>query len=158
MVSSLMEGTPKRWDTELLGDMFCKRDWLLVQSISLSIHMISDEHVWGYEVHGRELVCQVVVICWSLWVCGNDVVWKEGRAVGADIFCRGLGFLQAWREHHVRGRGVEAVGRQSQWVKPVRGKLKMNVEAAVDVGQNCMGFGWVIRDENEVFVAAKGCQ
>lgn len=53
MVSSLMEGTPKRSDTELLGDMFCKRDWLLVQSIPLSIHMIPDEHVWGYEVHGR---------------------------------------------------------------------------------------------------------
>nr|GLL40618.1 uncharacterized protein LOC109164833 [Ipomoea trifida] len=43
----------------------------------------------------------------------------------------------------------------SKWTKPEPGWLKINVDAALDVRKGGMGLGWVIRDANGIFKAAR---
>lgn len=42
-----------------------------------------------------------------------------------------------------------------RWEKLQTGWLKINIDATVDVSENKTGFGWVVRDNKGMFVAAK---
>ncbi|XP_019150973.1 PREDICTED: uncharacterized protein LOC109147770 [Ipomoea nil] len=41
------------------------------------------------------------------------------------------------------------------WARPSHGRLKLNTDAALNVEDNAMGFGWVLRDDVGNFLAAK---
>lgn len=43
-----------------------------------------------------------------------------------------------------------------KWEKPKVGWTKLNVDAALDSSDCIMGFGWIMRDDIGIFVAAKG--
>lgn len=42
------------------------------------------------------------------------------------------------------------------WTKPQTGWLKLNVDAAINKENSCMGFGCVLRNDLGQFIAAKG--
>lgn len=41
------------------------------------------------------------------------------------------------------------------WEKPQIGRLKLNANAAIDQSNGVMGFGWILRDHNGVFLVAE---
>ncbi|XP_031106841.1 uncharacterized protein LOC116011420 [Ipomoea triloba] len=68
-----------------------------------------------------------------------------------------LSFLKNWR-----GANMLNVGRTDdahalcRWKLPSLGRVKLNTDAALDVENNVMGLGWVLRDDGGRFLAAKG--
>lgn len=47
---------------------------------------------------------------------------------------------------------------QECWIKPQHGFMKLNVDAAINKEEDCMGFGCVLRDEHRHFIAVRGAQ
>ncbi|XP_031122526.1 uncharacterized protein LOC116025437 [Ipomoea triloba] len=41
------------------------------------------------------------------------------------------------------------------WVRPARGRIKLNTDAAIDTTNNAMGLGWILRDDEGNFLATK---
>lgn len=62
-------------------------------------------------------------------------------------------------EYSVNGidtQGAVVTLDREQWNPPARDRLKLNTDVAMDLNNALMGFGWIIRDEDGHFIAAKG--
>jgi hypothetical protein len=62
-------------------------------------------------------------------------------------------YKQATRAEEHKGRNL--LERQTLWVKPACGWIKVNVDATLDKGTGKMGFGRIMRDHEGKFLAAK---
>ncbi|XP_031090941.1 uncharacterized protein LOC115995932 [Ipomoea triloba] len=67
-----------------------------------------------------------------------------------------LSYLTNWKfaNEKVMGRMEEGV-EMLKWKPPCLGRVKLNAYAAFDEGNNVMGLGWVLRDDDGRFLAAK---
>ncbi|WCJ44078.1 hypothetical protein M5689_024770 [Euphorbia peplus] len=105
----------------------------------------------------RDFAEKVALLCWSLWNNRNNVVWNRKSSLAGVIMQAVKSLFEAWKAAQVGGSVVvqSAVQPYVVWVRPPPGMLKMNVDAALFSNPISVGFGFVLRDENGAFMAAK---
>nr|GMD98561.1 ribonuclease H [Ipomoea batatas] len=98
--------------------------------------------------------CFSLMICWSLWACRNDAVWRGGVVTVDQVINTAHNVWHGWRQANGIAEEPEQRGclPQPRWCRPERGRWKVNVDAAF-LGRT--GVGMVIRDDEGGFVAAK---
>ncbi|XP_019167315.1 PREDICTED: uncharacterized protein LOC109163049 [Ipomoea nil] len=70
-----------------------------------------------------------------------------------------IGLSHAWKNAKESAHASHSLAHPDasvQWRKLSPGKLKVNMDAAFDYANNCMGMGWILRDEEGRFLATKG--
>nr|GMD63060.1 uncharacterized protein LOC109153501 [Ipomoea batatas] len=98
-------------------------------------------------------LCHFIMVCWGLWGARIKRVCDGVRQDPRDVVRPSLAFLRDWKG--VRGGRHEGGGEgEVHWRPPVRGLLKLNVDASVRLGENTVGLGWVVRDWEGRYVAA----
>lgn len=99
---------------------------------------------------------------WSIWSSHNQHVWNNVRNIVASIIIRGSQLLFDWVAAHNKSPSVSSVasasmagGAHVHWQKPPTDFVMCNVDAAFDSGGSKAGFRMFLRDENDIFLAAK---
>lgn len=103
----------------------------------------------------------IVKVLWGVWFFRNQKVW-ENKVVNAAV---AMGWsaktISEWREAKGK-RALPVVNNLStrtpvfvKWVKPVIGSLKLNVDAAVKLGESTFQMGLVLRDHAGTLVLGK---
>ncbi|XP_019155377.1 PREDICTED: uncharacterized protein LOC109152245 [Ipomoea nil] len=100
--------------------------------------------IWSLEIPPK---CPTVNAMWSK--VGVPVVAHERMGILL------IGWKDAKESAHVF-HSLPNTGSNVQWTKPSPGRVKVNTDAAFDYANNCMGMGWVLRNEEGRFLAAKG--
>uniref|UniRef100_A0A803PQB3 Reverse transcriptase n=1 Tax=Cannabis sativa TaxID=3483 RepID=A0A803PQB3_CANSA len=108
-------------------------------------------------------VCQVVMVCWSLWKARNSIVWKNKALIVANVLASARISLDHWIKaqdntslssinFHNNGDGAEL------WTKPNTNTIKINVDSATFVSENRYGYGMVARNNSGILIDGKaGC-
>lgn len=106
-------------------------------------------------------VLLIARVLWGVWFFRNQKVW-ENKVVTADI---AMGWsskiVLEWREARETrflqpaGSSTSSSPAVSKWQKPALGTLKLNVDAAVKVGESKFAMGLVLRDHNGSLVSGK---
>ncbi|XP_019158357.1 PREDICTED: uncharacterized protein LOC109155085 [Ipomoea nil] len=117
------------------------------------------------------------MVCWNIWSLRNNIVWNNQRLESArslrnnivwnnqrlesasSLIFKTKTYYAAWlaatTDKQQNQRNIAAVDR---WIKPQQGFMKLNVDAAINKEESCMGFGCVLRDDQGCFVAARGAK
>ncbi|XP_019198180.1 PREDICTED: uncharacterized protein LOC109192007 [Ipomoea nil] len=99
-----------------------------------------------------------VMACWGVWTSRNESVWKGIDFDLCTMLHRALLFLDCWGNANQK-LPADVAHSDSHvvvgWARPSHGRLKLNTDAALNVEDNAMGFGWVLRDDVGNFLAAK---
>ncbi|XP_031091127.1 uncharacterized protein LOC115996126 [Ipomoea triloba] len=100
--------------------------------------------------------CLMLTICWYIWFARNDMVWNNINHSPSSIVARAKTHLSEWSYMHARDEFAPLQHSTSiiKWKNPPPGRLKLNVDAAVNKTRGHMGFGWILRDDQGSFVAA----
>ena len=98
------------------------------------------------------------MVSWSLWNNRNDVVWKGRSRQAAKIIKHAKELLREW-QHAKDGQSRQIQRRirsnEATWLRPEIGWLKCNIDAVIFQQEGFMGYGWVLRDDEGVVIAAK---
>nr|GMD12674.1 uncharacterized protein LOC109155154 [Ipomoea batatas] len=97
----------------------------------------------------------VLVICWKLWTARNHKLWNNQTSNAKQIVEESTAFLDAWKKVHASVPVIPTDKNTAHWEKPPLGVLKLNVDAAFNKDSNCMGMGFILRNHEGAFVAAK---
>ncbi|XP_031091006.1 uncharacterized protein LOC115996003 [Ipomoea triloba] len=104
----------------------------------------------------EDIKCKFVILCWGIWGSRNELVWKGNPFVRHLVATSSLNFLASWKVVQECDQTTTAPRINIEtWRKPSHGRLKMNTDAALDVVNNSMGLGWVLRDDEGRFLACK---
>ncbi|XP_019157782.1 PREDICTED: uncharacterized protein LOC109154456 [Ipomoea nil] len=101
-----------------------------------------------------DLQCLFVMLCWGLWGSRNDSVWRGMPFDQESVLRSSVSFLHNWRAVNEQASGVVHASLES-WKPPTVGRLKLNTDATISVENNAMGLGWVLRDQDGRFMAAR---
>ncbi|XP_017239320.1 uncharacterized protein LOC108212100 [Daucus carota subsp. sativus] len=97
------------------------------------------------------------LLCWCLWFRRNKWVWERNNMSTFGIKSLAVNMLTDWRKALEQGErrtgGVQV--QQRQWSKPPAGWLKVNIDASCRQGNEWIGAGCVVRDEEGRFVRAR---
>ncbi|XP_019167808.1 PREDICTED: uncharacterized protein LOC109163513 [Ipomoea nil] len=108
-----------------------------------------------------DLLAKYVMACCGIWTSRNDNVWS-GIAFDINLILRRtMSFWENWRQAQVathQHTNGDIATNITRWTPPPVGKLKLNSDATINQVANAMGFGWVLRDEDGAFLAAKNMQ
>ncbi|XP_030497624.2 uncharacterized protein LOC115713283 [Cannabis sativa] len=108
-------------------------------------------------------VCQMVMVCWSLWKARNSIVWKNKALTVANVLASARISLDHWIKaqdntslssinFHNNGDGAEL------WTKPDTNTIKINGDAATFAIENRYGYGMVARNDSGIIIDGKaGC-
>ncbi|XVE54414.1 hypothetical protein DITRI_Ditri03aG0079200 [Diplodiscus trichospermus] len=104
-------------------------------------------------------VNRVLMIMWSIWRCRNDKFWKNTTCMARDIIFAGLNYLCNWlgERHHAPGemQNWKESNFTTIWKRPPTKLLKCNTDASLSQDSNTTGFGMILRNELEGFVACR---
>ncbi|XP_031107381.1 uncharacterized protein LOC116012048 [Ipomoea triloba] len=139
----------------------CQEVGTLWSSICLPVLLLVPGNLidWFFELIAlldEEKCSKFIMLRWGLWGNRNEKVWN-GVSVDLNIMkCKALTFLANWKY----ANGLEEITHtvrivEEKWKAPMVGRFKLNTDASLDPGNNIMGFGWVLRDEDGRFLAAK---
>ncbi|XP_043813395.1 uncharacterized protein LOC122723814 [Manihot esculenta] len=93
---------------------------------------------------------------WALWQNRNNVVWKGQGQTASGVFFMALNFLQQWKAARVVSSVSTIVDpARPIWSPPPHGWIKANIDASLNLQRGSVGFGCVIRKDDESFVAAR---
>ncbi|XP_019167154.1 PREDICTED: uncharacterized protein LOC109162903 [Ipomoea nil] len=144
----------------LLADCdYAKACWNKLHFYSLNIDT-DDFQSWlcnALDVLSNDQFCTLSIVCWNIWNLRNNIIWKNWTIEFVDsLIFKSKSYYSAWLamtsvEQHNRETDVP----NEQWKRPQQGFMKMNVDAAINIGDGCMGVGCVLRDDQGVFVAAR---
>ncbi|KAL6509415.1 hypothetical protein OROGR_022725 [Orobanche gracilis] len=96
------------------------------------------------------------ILCWEVWQSRNTKIWK-GNYVGIHtIINTAISLLNSWTTINGAKQGGTTSSAIQSWTRPVAGRFKLNTDAAICVETEAMGMGWVLRDSDDHFLAAKG--
>nr|GMC47434.1 uncharacterized protein LOC109164833 [Ipomoea batatas] len=111
------------------------------------------------EQNTKKLDCEqrglFLIICWYIWQARNDKLWNNCSTNATYVVLRAKSHFMEWKTLNEKELVDQAHVVSSKWTKPEPGWLKINVDAALDVRKGGMGLGWVIRDANGIFKAAR---
>nr|GMC66454.1 protein LIKE COV 2-like [Ipomoea batatas] len=99
----------------------------------------------------------LLMLCWKIWTTRNDKIWNGKMASPSSLVEGTKCYLADWINivnMGERNNVAASTKPEQKWERPVQGYLKLNIDAAVRPNNGCMGFGWVLRDEYGLFVAA----
>nr|GMD81077.1 uncharacterized protein LOC109164833 [Ipomoea batatas] len=98
----------------------------------------------------------MVMICWYIWYARNERVWNNLVVSPRTIVEKAKAHLTEWTTVQEKDDFMPSQQNDftTRWMKPSSGRLKLNVDAAVDHTRGRMGFGWVLRNEHGDFIAA----
>ncbi|XP_019150378.1 PREDICTED: uncharacterized protein LOC109147197 [Ipomoea nil] len=116
---------------------------------------VDDWFFWVINTLHASLLPNFVMAVWGMWCSRNDSVWKWVVFYLNTVVQRALLFLDSWRSANEVQACQPAYIDEGLWSKPVQGRLKLNMDAALNENSNLLGFGWVLRDDNGNFLAAK---
>ncbi|XP_031116828.1 uncharacterized protein LOC116020496 [Ipomoea triloba] len=102
-----------------------------------------------------EMIPKFIMICWGIWSSRNACVWN-GENFDLLLMARqALLFLDNWLAVVDSSTMPTPTSSAIRWEPPHYGRLKLHTDAALDGNNGVMGFGWVLRDHNGIFLAAK---
>ncbi|CAH9139264.1 unnamed protein product [Cuscuta epithymum] len=96
---------------------------------------------------------------WGVWNRRNSFVWNDDWQQTAGLLNGCASVLRAWRDaqQQVAGVGSSSGGSSSAgWVKPRSGRIKVNVDAALDLTKDIRAWSWVARNDQGEFIKAGG--
>lgn len=99
---------------------------------------------------------ELATICWFNWNGRNDLLWGNSTNIASSVVNRAMIFFQQWKDCQEVSGGAEinhSRNHNISWVKPGRGWLKCNFDAALnDVKQEVL---LIIRHDNSNSVLAR---
>lgn len=124
-------------------------EWRMDAAISISTWV---EEMWS--VLPMNLVEDIVVICWAIWINRNTMVWKHQCMDPQTVVSMAKQYVQ--NSKNVKGPEwslgqphliISQQTLTTMWNPPLMGFYKLNIDVAMDFNHKRMGFGWVLRDE-----------
>lgn len=95
----------------------------------------------------RDKVCQIAMVCWSLWRARNGVVWQSKSSVANGVVMSAIAYLHQWsRAQNVETKAEDSCTSVEHWILPTINTMKVNVDASVVSGNDSFGVGWIARD------------
>lgn len=105
----------------------------------------------------EDCLCKFAMACWGLWCSRNDSVWK---GVPYEMHAMLYAAMSLWSNWKLVNGVDDPCENDSvvmdQWTAPHHGRLKLNSDIAMMPNSSIMGMGWIIRDDEGRFIAAKG--
>ncbi|XP_019175768.1 PREDICTED: uncharacterized protein LOC109171094 [Ipomoea nil] len=168
-VSFLLDIHGARWDVDCVRDIFNTRDASLIMNIPVSLRKPPDAWVWGGGLKGEYSVksCYRLLVgeaqeawswsvIWNLQGSRNEKIWDGVPFVRDVAVVRALCFVSNWREANVTPKQSHATSEgATRWKPPSTGRIKLNTDTGMDLQNNRMGLGWILRDDGGVFLAVK---
>lgn len=136
---------------------FARRCWDLIGN---STYQLASTFLDWLEYNFSNLadrdLCRVISICWKIWDARNEKTWNRVIISAEAVVHGATSFLHEWQTiNSTTRRHAMNSNQDGNWVKPPTGWMKLNVDAALDTVNRKLGFGFVLRDEHGVFIAAK---
>ncbi|KAM6600853.1 hypothetical protein CsatA_020462 [Cannabis sativa] len=100
---------------------------------------------------------ELLMVLWAIWYARNEVVWRDKSMSAAEVILLARVVLNQWRNAQQRRMGSLLVPTGSRedlehWVKPVMGKIKVNVDGAIFASDGRFGAAGVARDSQGRFI------
>lgn len=124
--------------------------------LAFSMWEVEDASTWllnTLDSADNDHLVKVGMTLWAIWFFRNKKVW-ENKVVSPQ-------FVVEWSCNHLREwKSVSQVNRTQQtaaicnrrelarWEKPIQGKLKVNVDAAITQNSRCFSVGKLLRDHS----------
>ncbi|XP_019176177.1 PREDICTED: uncharacterized protein LOC109171580 [Ipomoea nil] len=102
-----------------------------------------------------EMLPKFIMACWGIWQSRNDCVWNGVQFATNTMLLRSVTFYHNWASVNALETTRNPHAREEQWERPAAGRLKLNSDASLNHTNNVMGLGWVLRDQEGTFMAAK---
>ncbi|XP_074344602.1 uncharacterized protein LOC141683749 [Apium graveolens] len=180
-VINLMETGNKRWDEEVLRDIFNESDVQLIKSIPIPNQSREDSWFWNWEksgtfsvkscyraLQGNEDVVHVLFDCpfarlvWSNIGISevtriNRWVWDKISVSEFGVRSNAMNMLYEWRQRcaEVKTHVLGTTGSSAKWQRQQQGLVKINTDAAVFMEGGSTGIGSVMRNEQGEFLRAR---
>ncbi|XP_060974688.1 uncharacterized protein LOC133039760 [Cannabis sativa] len=102
---------------------------------------------------------ELLMVIWAIWHARNELAWREKSLSAAEVILLARVVLNQWRNAQQRRMGSLFVPSGSNidlehWVKPVMGKIKVNVDGAIFANDGKFGAAGVARDHDGRFIEA----
>uniref|UniRef100_A0A803P8B5 RNase H type-1 domain-containing protein n=1 Tax=Cannabis sativa TaxID=3483 RepID=A0A803P8B5_CANSA len=117
-----------------------------------------------HSIHSKSEMEQIFCTLWSIWSERNKVVHgqrpKPARDLASHVHTYCQNFLAATTKYHPVASQAQTqpppqvVPTPAPWKPPLGDGFKLNVDVAVDVNNNVLGVGALIRDSNGLVKAA----
>lgn len=111
----------------------------------------------GWNKNKRQLGA---MLCWSIWKCRNDMVWKQKCLEVDDVVMSANVVLNQWQcaqdkfFNHYLCLMTQEDGDE-RWVAPKDNKVKVNTDAAIFSSTNCYSFAFIVRNHEGALVEAQ---
>nr|GMD59832.1 uncharacterized protein LOC109184133 isoform X1 [Ipomoea batatas] len=99
--------------------------------------------------------CLLLVLCWKIWEVRNAKVWNNKAPRSTIVVGGARSFYEAWSTVQATCLKSQALLEQNHWNKPPSGWVKLNTDAAYNKGLNTTGLGFILRNDECYFMAAK---
>lgn len=156
-VCNLCAKSPETVDHLLIHCEFAKKCWRNFQT--LSTHEDSHLKDWIIEnmnIMEQSLFCQFLVTCWKIWEVRNQKLWNNQSAHPRTMVDSARSFLEAWSTVQKPNHSPRSHSAHERWKNPPEGRLKLNVDAAINSNFKATGLGCILRNSLGEFVAARG--
>ncbi|XP_031093123.1 uncharacterized protein LOC115997669 isoform X1 [Ipomoea triloba] len=156
-VCNLCAKSPETVDHLLIHCEFAKKCWRNFQT--LSTHEDSHLKDWIIEnmnIMEQSLFCQLLVTCWKIWEVRNQKLWNNQSAHPRTVVDSARSFLEAWSTVQKPNHSPRSHSAHERWKNPPEGRLKLNVDAAINSNFKATGLGCILRNSFGEFVAARG--
>ncbi|KAM6591439.1 hypothetical protein CsatA_014044 [Cannabis sativa] len=140
---------------------FARSCW---QRSSLNMASVSWTSFWDWFSqmilqHSTMAQEELLMVIWAIWHARNELVWREKSLSAAEVILLARVVLNQWRNAQQRRMGSLFVPSGSNidlehWVKPVMGKIKVNVDGAIFANDRKFGAAGVARDHDGRFIEA----
>ncbi|CAH9054798.1 unnamed protein product [Cuscuta epithymum] len=106
-----------------------------------------------FQAKSEKDLCKLIWGCWGLWCERNGRVWNGVLTDAKFLLLKSKIYVDSWIQAQQQGRkhAVPEPKGVMLWKRPRPGWVKLNVDASVK--DNGVGLGWLLRNEDGVFMA-----
>lgn len=105
-----------------------------------------------------------IMLCWSIWKCINDVVWKKKGMEVCEVVALAKAVLNQWREAQDKNFDkswglLNSDDGDELWTIPTDNKIKVNTDAAIFQDTNSYAVAFAARNhKGELIHAHSSCR
>ncbi|XP_031107832.1 uncharacterized protein LOC116012436 [Ipomoea triloba] len=100
-------------------------------------------------------LCLLISICWKIWEARNEKIWNQKIFNASHICLSAANLLSEWNTANLPMNFSRIPATLTKWTSPPTLMYKLNVDAALDINNKRMGFGFALRDSTGALVAAR---